>query len=169
MRDDRLFLEIDTRWGPLTLDGNVNLEQPMAHRACKHSDFTADVGLGQCCFFNMAAESLEDTLTVAKKIMEMQLKKPARCVLLCKVSTTSPLWKFIVSHAKDIFFLQGRVEEGVYRTALALVIFYGEVKGSPMVFTLDVDALEAPPVEFNRRRLLFMRAQETNRYPSSPR
>jgi hypothetical protein len=165
MFDDRLFLHVDYKYGPIEVDGNYNPSILIAPQAMRHGDYTPDLATDSIALFNMADESLEDTLHLIKKIAQAQKQHASRKLILCKVATTSECWRAIVDHGKDIIFLQGKVLDSTgkpYPYPLALIIFYGELKGSPMVFTLNVDSL--PPSDgFNRKAMLYARHIENKR------
>ena len=168
MFDDRLFLHVDYKYGPIEADGNLNPNLPNASRGLAHYDYTPDLLTDNIAFFNMADESLADTLHLIQKIAQAQKKKSSRKIVLCKVATTSECWRAVVDHGKDIIFLQGKVLDSTgqpYPYTLAIVIFYGELRGSPMVFTLNVDQLE-PADGFNRKAMLYARHLESKRVTS---
>lgn len=172
MRDDRLFLHVDNLFGPIDFDGNLrDGSYPVAPQGLR--SFRDFVGgeLEGIYFFNMADESLVDTTELLYLITMAQTVKPMRCIVLCKVATANPLWTGICKYAKDIYFLQGKVlqNDGTpYSIPLALIIFYGELRGSPMVFTLNVDELPSCEGEFNRKQLLYVRHLENKKRPAPP-
>lgn len=166
MRDDRLFLHVDYTFGPIDIDGNLkDAKYPVAPRGL--ASFRDFVGgeLEGVYFFNMADETLADTTELLYLITMSQKVKPVRCMALVKVATANALWTGICKYAKDIYFLQGKVLQNdgqPYSIPLALVIFYGELRGSPMVFTLNVDELPPCEGEFNRKQLLYVRHLENS-------
>ena len=162
--DDRLFLYIDTRFAPADIDINFTTpDRAFAPQGMRLTNFTAEEiikqeRLGQTLFADLSAQSLEVTANVVAEAAKLQraAKKPTRVILIVKAVTTHAVWGSIIGEAKDIVFLQGRIRGNTGGTALAIVVFCGVIKGCPMVYVQDVNALEELG-EFSRAQLLYSR------------
>lgn len=164
MRDDRLFLFIDNRFAPAHLDFNYTTkDRAFAPQVMRLEDFSAAVikehkRLGQTLFADLSECSLDETQRVVQEAVKLQemSDKPTRVILIVKAVTTHPAWVTIIKECKDIIFLQGKIQGSAGSVPLAVVVFWGEIKGCPMVYAQNVDALEDMG-SFSRQQLLFSR------------
>lgn len=164
MLDDRVFLYIDNRFAPAELDFNfTTIARAFAPKGMQLSEFSAEQVmqqklLGQTLFADLSSESLDVTAAIVDEVVKLQdlSKKPTRVILIVKAVTTHAAWATIISDAKDIIFLQGKIRGNAGSVPLAIVVFYGVIKGCPMVYTQNVEQLEELG-EFSRVQLLYSR------------
>lgn len=170
MINNTLWLEIERRFGALTLDGNLQ-DTPAAAKVCKDYSFLQldAVALDEHrVFIDLTKETAETTLQFISHIAELLEKWECEgsFVVLVKSQTNAVYWPAIVKSSKHLYFLQGSVvlhKEGVcVPYPVAMVEFRGSVKAGPLIHTIDVQQLDPAPLEYDRKRVLFARSRNSN-------
>lgn len=167
MINNTLWLEIERRFGALTLDGNLQ-DIPAAGKACKDYSFLQldAVALDEHrVFIDLTKETAETTHQFVSHIAELLVKWECEgsFIVLVKSQTNAVYWPTIVKTAKHIYFLQGSVvlhkKDASVPYAVALVEFRGTVKAGPLIHVLDMQQLDPAPADYDRKRVLFARSK----------
>lgn len=167
MASDHLLVHIERQYGVITLDG-IDKDPSTAHSPFYIDFLNADPKSldKQRVFLDLSHLKISEALPYIEKSADLSLNKTckAQVFVLLKSFTSSPAWVIVCKRAKTILFLNGKGSIVTGNQPTALVHFAGEIKGSPMVNTINLDTIDVVPEDFDRKRHLYSKRAHLNGY-----
>jgi hypothetical protein len=154
MRDDKLFFHAEHHWGVFDMDVRYKGQaHAFATRAVNEESAMEEEWEGR-----VWADLHDANIGTVTAYMQKAVATPScKCVFLLKARPDTEAWhSFVIKYARAIYYLRGHVESDTSArlgVPLAIVEFYGTVKGSSLTYGWNTATMDDPPFE----RLAYLR------------